>query len=624
MVGVRAEEKPDLILYVGNSVQLDKHLLLLTQVMDLDLPVVAAFNFIDEFNEQKKHLDIQSLSSNLGVPSCAISSKKNIGIEELKELLLTTYQTQKKPQTSFFELSSIEKGLVDKIAPITPNKSDYARLLILHHGRESKWLDPEIKQSINTTLKEREFTSLRFQINETMQRYDRFLPALKNAQKTPNQKPGISDKIDEFLTHPFIGPLIFIVFLGLLFQSIFSWASYPMDLIDSGTAAISDFVRNLLPAGLFTDFLVDGVIAGIGGVIIFVPQIALLFFILTTLEEVGYMARAVYLFDRIMKKFGLNGRSVVSLTASGACAIPAIMATRTISNSKERLITILVAPLISCSARIPVYALLIALAVPSVTVWGVFNLQGLTFAGIYLFSILSALLAALVFKYILKSNERSYLVMELPAYQIPAWRNVLLTVWIKTKTFVVEAGKIILLISMVLWGLSTFGPGDQMAQAEAQALTTSQVQQLSPTETKDLVANAKLESSYAGHLGHFIEPVIKPLGYDWKIGVALITSFAAREVFVGTVSMLYAIGSSDDEALIVKRLEGAKHSDGSPVYTFATAISLIFFYLFAMQCMSTLAITKKETGSWKWPMIQLGYMTILAYLSAFLAYQLLS
>jgi ferrous iron transport protein B len=383
-------------------------------------------------------------------------------------------------------------------------------------------------------------------------------------------------------------------------------------------------VRENLDAGWLTDLLVDGIIAGLGGVLVFVPQIAILFLFISILEEVGYMARAAYMFDSMMQRFGLNGRSVVALISGHACAIPAIMSTRTIANWKERLLTILVTPLTSCSARIPVYVILISFAVPEETFWG-FGYQGLAFAGLYFLGILSAMFSALLFKLVLKTSERSFLMLEMPDYRTPVWRNVVVTVWQKVKTFMVEAGKIILLVSIVLWGLSAYGPAGAMGEAEELTEQLTEERELTEDEAANLLASEKLEASYAGHIGKFIEPVIRPLGYDWKIGIALFTSFAAREVFVGTMATIYSVGSADDELRIRDRMaEEINPRTGQPVYNQATSWSLLVFYVFAMMCMSTLAVTKRETGGWKWPIIQFTFKTTLAYVSAMVVYQVLA
>ncbi|HQU58673.1 MAG TPA: ferrous iron transporter B, partial [Saprospiraceae bacterium] len=380
-----------------------------------------------------------------------------------------------------------------------------------------------------------------------------------------------------------------------------------------------------LPHGWFTDLLNDGILAGLGGILVFIPQIATLFFLISLLEEVGYMARAAYMFDRLMQVFGLNGRSLVALISGGACAIPAIMTTRTIGNWKERLITILVTPLISCSARIPVYTVLIGFVVPPKTIAGLFNLQGLAFMGLYLLGVVAALLSALVFKWILKSRENSFLMLELPEYRTPVMRNVFLTVWEKVRSFMWEAGRIIMAISIVLWVLASYGPRADMQAARQEALVQAKERQLDETATANLLAARQIEASFAGHIGKFIEPAIRPLGFDWKIGIALVTSFAAREVFVGTMATIYSIGSAEDDYSVRDRMAMERDPlTGRPVYSLAASLSLLIFYVFAMQCMSTLAVVRRETKSWKWPLVQFLFMSGLAYLGSLITYQLLA
>ena len=631
LLGADGAPPPDAIVFVADVNKLDKHLLLLTQVCDLGLPVLLALNFIDELPADST-LDLGYLSRALTVPVVAVSARDGEGVVDLEEAVARLLDGGTAPTASFYEPSALEDDVEEALATALPRATPYARLLAAQHADNARW-PAAVRIARNAAVDREGFDAMRLQVRETMQRYDRFLPVLEASRRPPAAEATVSDRIDRWATHPIAGPLLFFGLLFLVFTAIFEWASYPMELIEALFASVGDGVRALLPysassgepLGYLADFLVDGVLAGLGGVAVFVPQIAILFFLITVMEEAGYMARAVFLFDRLMQRFGLNGRSLVALTSSGACAIPAIMSARTISNPRERLITILVSPLISCSARIPVYAILIGFAVPAVTVWGVFNAQALAFFAIYLASIAAALLSALAFKYLLKSRERSYLMIELPAYRMPVWRNVFTTAWIKTRAFLFGAGKIILAISMVLWALASFGPGDAVAEAESAVRRSASAQDLAPAALDDAVANARLEASYAGVIGHAIEPAIRPLGYDWRIGIALVTSFAAREVFVGTIATLYAIGSADDdEARIVERLTEAKRVDGTQVYTAATALSLIVFYLFAMQCMSTLAVVRRETGTWRWPLVQTLYMTGLAYGGAYLAYQWLS
>jgi len=421
------------------------------------------------------------------------------------------------------------------------------------------------------------------------------------------------------------GYLIFFAILFLIFQSIFAWAQAPMDFIDSTFANLSNLLKDVFPRGPFFDLITQGIIPGIGGILIFVPQIAILFAFIAILEETGYMSRVVFLMDKVMRKFGMSGKSVVPLISGWACAIPAIMATRTIENWKDRLITIFVTPLMSCSARLPVFAILVALIIPDDKLFGFFNYQGLALMGLYLLGFSAAILSAVVMKWIVKANEKSYLIMELPTYRMPKWSNVGLTIVAKTKTFVFEAGKIILAVSIVLWVLASYGPSRQMGQAESVVDAQIRNHVASPGNRESLLKAYRLEHSYAGIIGKAIEPAIAPLGYDWKIGIALITSFAAREVFVGTMATIYSVGNTEDQTTIKSRLKAEVNPEtGGPRFTTAAGLSLLVFYTFAMQCMSTLAVVKRETNGWKWPMVQLAYMTGLAYFSAFTVYQLFS
>lgn len=626
------ENYPDAIVYVANSAQLEKHLLLFTQLLDLDIPIILALNMADLAQGQGMKIDEAHLSKEFQAPVLSINARTGEGVGRLKvvlqELLLHEVKGEgKKERKPFYRPSSQEQDAVAFVLSRTGFSQPYQGLLIAHHHNWLPFLEPEQQFAIGAHLNGQGFSDLHNQVRETMQRFDRLGPLLQRSVQRPSDQPlSRSEQIDRLLTHRLWGPVIFFVLMFLIFQAIFVGASYPMDWIEQLFGAAGGWVLSSMPDSWVADLLADGILAGLGGILVFIPQIAILFFLISLLEEVGYMARAVYLFDSLMGRFGLNGRSIVALISGGACAVPAIMSTRTIGSWKERLITILVTPLISCSARIPVYALLIGFAVPSVTILGIFNLQGLAFMGLYLLGIMAALGAALVFKAILRTEDRSFLLMELPGYKPPQMRNVLYTVYEKVKAFTVEAGKIILAISIVLWVLAYFGPGDQMAMAEAQAKAIALEQNLGEGATADLVASRKIEVSYAGQLGKLIEPAIEPLGFDWKIGIALLTSFAAREVFVGTMATIYSIGSaSDDNYAIRDRLAMERDPiTGELVYDMATALSLLIFYVFAMQCMSTLAVVKRETRSWKWPIVQFVFMSSLAYLGSLLAYQVVS
>ena len=463
------------------------------------------------------------------------------------------------------------------------------------------------------------------QIDDTNVRFQHIKDIVKQVVSKKPVEINFSSKLDKWLVHPVLGYLIFLVLLLIIFQTVFTLASYPMDWIDMGTSSLASWLGTIMPEGVFTSLIVDGVIPGIGGVLIFIPQIALLFFMLAILEETGYMARVVFITDKLMRPFGLNGKSVVPLLSSAACAIPGIMATRTISSWQERLTTILVAPLISCSARLPVYTLLIALVIPSKTMFGFLNLQGLVLFGLYLLGIISALLVAWIIKQFFKKKELSVFLLEMPAYKTPRWGNVGIEVFEKVKIFVFDAGKIILAISIILWALASFGPGNDMEHYSAKIQAPKVQTEEAIADYESQVASVKLEHSYMGHMGKFIEPVIKPLGYDWKMGISLLTSFAAREVFVGSLATIYSVHEVDDNPKqLIDKLKVQKREDGTPTYTLASGLSLLVFYVFAMQCMATLAVVKRETKSWKWPIIQVGYMGVLAYLGAYITFIIFS
>ncbi len=618
------ENFPDAVIYIADLTSLDKHLLLLTQIKDLGLPCILALNMADTAEQEGIIADNDRLAGFLQMPVVTVSGRTGANIGALKQAISTILQNEK-INTPLYQPGSVEQNTLRKVQQSLGIEQPYRALLIAHHAEKLPFLLKEEKAKVAKICEAEGFQGLRLQIAETMRRYQIFTPVLQAAIQKKAEKTTFSDRLDSVLTHRIFAPAIFFGVMFLVFQAVFAWAAYPMDWIESGFGFVAELLKDKLPAGWFTNLLTEGVLSGLGGIMVFVPQIAILFLLVTILEEVGYMSRAVFIFDKMMQQFGLNGRSVVALVSGGACAIPAIMSTRTIGNWKERLITILVTPLISCSARIPVYTVLIGFVVPPDRVLGIFNFQGLAFMGLYLMGIVAALGSAWVFKKILKSSEPSWLMMQLPPYRWPVWRNVGHTIWEKTASFVLGAGKVILIASVILWGLASYGPSAKMEAAKAEATLIAQQKNLDETATNDLVASYKIEASYAGHLGKFIEPAIRPLGFDWKIGIALITSFAAREVFVATMATIYSIGSTDDEATIHDRLDEARNPvTGAKVYTAATAASLLVFYVFALQCMSTLAVVRRETGSWKWPLVQFGFMGILAYLGSWIAFQLLS
>jgi ferrous iron transport protein B len=616
---------PDAVIYVADLTNLERHLLLFTQLKDLNLPIILCINMIDIAEEKGIHFDKNALSEQFNIELITLNGRTGEGIEDLKMGMEQLLKAVPPPHYKmFYQPNQIELKAAEAIRLILPKVDNtYRAILLAHHYWELPFLNGGEKLTIRNIVETHHFEDLRLQITETLQRFDKLRPVLEKVfVKDKNTNASLTDKIDRILTHHIMGPIIFFAILFFIFQSIFSFASLPMDWIEGGFNHVNSALKNALPNNILTSLLTDGIVAGLSGVLVFIPQIAILFFLISLLEEVGYMARTVYLFDRIMQKVGLNGRSIVALVSGGACAIPAIMSTRTISNWKERLITILVTPFISCSARIPVYALLVGFVVPSENWFGL-NKQGLVFTGLYLLSIVTALSAAYLLKKILKTNETTFLAIELPEYRMPHWKNVFFTVYEKVKSFVMEAGKIIIIVSIVLWFLASFGPGNQIQMAEDNARKVATEKQMTEQQTDDYIASQKLQVSYAGHLGKAFEPAIKPLGFDWKIGIALISSFAAREVFVGTMATIYSIGSAqEDDSSIKEQMNKELREDGTPMYSMATALSLLIFYVFAMQCMSTLAIVKRETKSWKWPLIQFAFMSALAYLGSFIVYNI--
>ncbi len=622
----RAENTPDKIVVIADATNLKRGLLLLTQIIDIGLPTILALNMMDLVAKAGISYDIKKLSAKLGVPVVPINARNGIGLEELKKQLGISHPTVAPSTFNIWEEAKAPvKALREKIGL----DNDYEAYQFLEQPKSLKFLSQENLAFVGKIRNDYNFFPGKFQGAETILRYSIIQDLLSavTLKAADLSWKNYSNKLDRILTHKVWGYLIFFSVLFLIFQSIFAWATVPMDFIDEQFSNLSGYLHSVLPDGPISSLLADGIIPGIGGIIIFVPQIAILFAFIAMLEESGYMARVVFLMDKIMRKFGLNGKSVVPLMSGVACAIPAIMATRTIDNWKERTITILVTPLMSCSARLPVFTILIALIVPNQRALGFFNLQGLALMGLYLLGFIAALGSAWIMKVLIRVKERSYLIMELPTYRVPKWSNVALTIVEKTKAFVIEAGKVIMAISIILWVLASYGPGDKLTNARENVLSASQHLRLTEQGLEDRIAAYKLEHSYAGIIGKAIEPVIRPLGYDWKIGIALITSFAAREVFVGTMATIYSIGSvgDDDNATIKTRLkEEINPETGGPRFTPAVGFSLLIFYTFAMQCMSTIAVVYRETKGWKWPIIQLTYMTALAYLSAFAVYQLMA
>ncbi|WP_342646792.1 ferrous iron transport protein B [Mucilaginibacter sp. CSA2-8R] len=618
------QQAPDLVVVILDASNLKRNLLLYTQVADLKIPVIVALNMMDVAKKDGISIKVGSLAAKLGVPVVPISARRNEGIDELKKNI--SYANKFALQQDSIDVKAIAPQLVDAIGEELQIDNPYFALQLAHQHEHLTFLSEHESQRIEQLEQTYSFHSQKAQATETIARYNYINDLLYDTVKVKEaaHEENTSNRIDRILTHRVFGFLIFFGILIFIFQAIFAWSAYPMDLIEKLFVWMQTGVHQILPAGPLTDLLADGVIAGLSGVLVFIPQIAILFAFIAILEDTGYMARVTFMMDKIMRKVGLNGKSVVPLIGGFACAVPSIMSTRTIENWKDRMITIMVTPLISCSARLPVYTLLIALVVPSRNVWWIFNIQGLALTGMYLLSMVSAVVVAWVMKHILKARERGYFIMELPVYRMPRWNNVLLTMFDRAKTFVLEAGKVIIAVSVILWVLSSYGPGDSFKQIEKKYQQPQYGQKMKPTEIEHAVASEKLESSYAGHLGHVIEPAIKPLGFDWKIGIALITSFAAREVFVGTMATIYSVDNADEIQSVKVKMGNARNPEtGQPTFTLAVAFSLMMFYAFAMQCASTVAVVYRETKDWRWPAAQFLYMTVLAYGASFITYTLL-
>lgn len=653
------KDYPDVAVVISDVENLKRNLLLFTQIKDLKIPTILVINMADRMSRKGISLDVEAMEKKLNTKIALVSTRKNTGIEKIKELIADYKSISSKP---ILDPTRISPEYFERLKTTFPQEDLYKLWLVITQDVNFMPIEKKrIQDATDFSTKSKDELK-KLQHKETVLRYQLINNILKETYKVDFMvAKGLRASLDKILTHKVFGYLIFFAILLLIFQAIFEWSSYPMDFIDEQFAMAAEWIKNTLPPGVFTDLLAEGIVAGIGGIVIFIPQIAFLFLFISLLEESGYMSRVVFLMDRLMRPFGLSGKSVVPLISGNACAIPAIMATRTIENWKERLITILVTPFTTCSARLPVYLILIALVIPEGSILGL-SYQALTLMLLYLIGFGTALLSAMVLNKILKIKSRSVFMVEMPTYRLPLLKNVAYTVIEKTKSFVLGAGKIILAISIVLWFLGSNGYSDDFQDAdrivteriENEGLSTysknyvknnieayrqsSEAKGLPPNALQDSVqvltaelfqravaqeiASYKLEHSYIGQAGKAFEPLVKPLGYDWKIGIAVLTSFAAREVFVGTLATIYSVGS-DEEETIKNRMAAELGEDGKPLFNLASGISLMLFYAFAMQCMSTLAIVKRETNSWKWPMIQLGFMSAFAYIVALIAYQIL-
>ncbi|HNQ12985.1 MAG TPA: ferrous iron transport protein B [Bacteroidia bacterium] len=616
LLNENSEEYPDVVLFIADSVQLKRSLFLCTQICDLNIPVILVLNMADIAAQKNIAIDEQRLSQTLGISVVSANSRSAASKEKIVSAIKNFNAAKPLPflNTNTFCDSNFEEkkntlGLHTAYAAfhvecrniLTQNKNDSQEKI------SSQWL-----------------------INETHHRYKKINDLLPVFLNTSNNRTAplenFTKKADKILTHKVWGFAVFVFILFAVFQSVFYLAQFPTEWFESGMLWASNQISGLLPTGIINDLLVNGVLAGLTGVLIFIPQIVLLLFFIALLEDTGYMARVSFIMDKLVKRFGINGRSVIPLASAAACAVPAILSARTVPGNKERLITILVAPFMSCSARLPVYTLLITLVIPNIFVAGFINLHGLVLFSLYVVGVLAALIAAYVLKKVLKSTERGIFVMEMPIYRLPRWSSVFINIFDKIKVFILEAGKVIVAISIVLWALSSFSlPGVFEEIDQKYEIMLSQVDAHEENLINARTAE-KLENSFAGMLGKSIEPIIKPLGFDWKIGIALLTSFAAREVFVGTMATLYSVGNQSNDLLTVrKKMSLAVNPDtGEPFFSLPVALSLIFFYAFALQCMSTLAVVKKETGSWKWPLIQFIFMGLAAYLASYIIFSVFS
>ena len=611
---------PDIAVVITDVENLKRNLLLFTQIKDLEIPTILVINMADRMKSKGISLNITHLEEQLKTKIVLVSTRKGYGIDELKNQIVDYKSLSTEP---CLNASSIDEEYFNKLRKAFPNQLLYKLWLVI--TQDVNFLNLERNEIRNSFTKSHSDLK-RLQQKETIKRYQFINDTLKIGQTIDSTNAtDLRSKLDKVLTHKIFGYAIFFGILLLIFQSIFDWSSVPMDFIDATFAYLANYAKTHLSEGEFTNLICEGIIPGIGGIVIFIPQIAFLFMFISVLEESGYMSRVVFLMDKIMRRYGLSGKSVVPLISGTACAIPAIMSARNIENWKERLITILVTPFITCSARLPVYAILIALIIPNKRLFGLFSLQGATLMILYLIGFGMAIFSAYILNKILKVKTKSYFVVEMPNYKLPLFKNVAINVIEKTKSFVFGAGKIILAISIILWYLGSHSSNPSFKNAEKIVAEKAKAEGkvLEKSELENITSTYKLENSYIGKIGKTIEPAIRPLGYDWKIGIAVVTSFAAREVFVGTLATIYSVGNNNDDSTIKSKMQADIRADGTKIFNFATGVSLLLFYAFAMQCASTLAITKKETNTWKWPIIQLVFMSGFAYITALIAYQIL-
>ncbi|HEX3798628.1 MAG TPA: ferrous iron transport protein B [Verrucomicrobiae bacterium] len=668
---------PSLVVVVADASNLQRNLYYATQIIELGYLTVVALNMVDVAEANGHDIDVEKLARALGVPVLPIVASSGQGVPALRQQIFESLKNKTSPAnprqfcelpaTFSTEVAAISELLAKQFHERRQQATAEAQLILSNEkavASSAQHYPAAILLAVEAARKRLETAGVEWSSAAIEARYASVTAIHENAvTETHSHEESFSDKVDRLVTHKIWGTLIFVAIMALMFQSIFSFAKWPMDALQNTVAAFGDFVGGAIPPGELNSLLVGGVIAGVGAVVVFLPQILLLFFFIGLLEDTGYMARAAFLMDRLMSKVGLHGKSFIPMLSSFACAIPGIMATRTIESPKDRLVTILVAPLMSCSARLPVYTLLIAACIPDIRVLGIFKLAGIMMLIMYLLGIIVALLMAWLFKKTLLKGETPMLIMELPPYKRPLVRIVLRHMWDRSRLFLRRAGTVILGINILLWFVATYPKNSTQEKqfiAERHDAIASYYHNAGTTPAADAEIDSKLAAalakpgaetnspaefaldqrlreidkerageqlrySFAGHMGRLIEPVIRPLGYDWKIGIGVITSFAAREVFVSTMSTVYNLGEGQDSEAITpslaKTLRQQKRADGTLVYTPLTAISLMVFYVFALQCVSTVAIVRRETNSWKWPIFQWLYMAALAWGLAFITYQ---
>ena len=666
LLNKKNKDYPDVAVVVADVENLKRNLLLFTQIKDLKIPTILVINMADRMSRKGIRLNVEKLEAELDTKIALVSTRKQQGIDRIKELIEDYRSLSSRPN---LETERIAPDYFVSLKKAFPKEEVYKLWLVITQDVNFTTLEKKQMEALASFKTKSNQELKKLQHRETVLRYQFINKALKVSYEVDMASAtGLRAQLDRVLTHKVFGYLIFFIILLVIFQAIFEWSTYPSDFMDEQLSLAGEWMKDSLPAGVLTDLLVDGVWAGITGIVIFIPQIAFLFLFIALLEESGYMSRVVFLMDRLLRPFGLSGKSVVPLMSGTACAIPAVMATRTIDSWKERLITILVVPFTTCSARLPVYLILIALVIPKGSFIG-FSYQALTLMLLYLLGFAMAIGSATVLNRFLKIQRRSFFMAEMPTYRLPLFKNVFYTVVEKTKSFVFGAGKIILAIAIVLWFLGSYGISENFNNAEEIVTerikneglnaysqnyiknnlklyaTANKVSMGGSTNTNSAraaqdslakmnnllrqqaraqeIASYKLEHSFIGYAGKTIEPLVKPLGYDWKIGIAVLTSFAAREVFVGTLATIYSVENDEGETIKSRMAAELDHTGQKPLFNLASGISLMLFYAFAMQCMSTLAVVKRETNSWKWPMLQLGFMTVFAYLVALIAYQTL-